>query len=471
MKKILFLIAVCTIQYKIIFAQLSPAYGGENPNIPTESCLTNDERNAIKTELNANIQLLKQQGKLAVQNAKTEAVLFEFPMQFNDGFSDYGFYGISNFVDHNPTYPMQVLDYNCGNRTYDTDAGYNHKGIDFYLWPFSWNKMHNGEIKVVAAAPGTIIEKYDGNFDENCAFNPGSWNAVYIQHADGSTAWYGHMKNGSTTTKNIGDAVETGEYLGLIGSSGNSTGPHLHFEVYNNAGNLIDPNAGDCNAWNSESWWADQKPYYDAAVNRIQTNSAVPEFNYCPNDDVPNESDVFNAGDGIYFFTYFKDQRSTDLCQYQIIAPDNSVFAAWDFSMPYPYFSSSYWYWYYTIPVTALNGTWKFQIDFAGQTYVHEFEINNGVSSIQDDKGIIKIQNIYYNNKNLYVTLNANSAGTTEFFLNEITGKKTALGSNLISAGSNQFKWNIGDKSSGIYLLTVQSSEYPVFKSYKFFIY
>ena len=43
---------------------------------------------------------------------------------------------------------------------------------------------------------GIIIGKDDGNFDQNCAFctSSCSWNAVYIQQADGSIAWYGHLK-------------------------------------------------------------------------------------------------------------------------------------------------------------------------------------------------------------------------------------------------------------------------------------
>lgn len=61
--------------------------------------------------------------------------------------------------------------------------------------------MEAGAVKIVAAASGMIVGKYDGNFDKNCAFNPGSWNAIYLRHDDGSLTWYGHMKNGSVTDK------------------------------------------------------------------------------------------------------------------------------------------------------------------------------------------------------------------------------------------------------------------------------
>lgn len=66
---------------------------------------------------------------------------------------------------------------------------------------------------------GVILDVRDGNFDRSCSFNNNSWNAVYVRHSDGSVAWYGHLKNGSATTKTIGEEVEEGEYLGIVGSS------------------------------------------------------------------------------------------------------------------------------------------------------------------------------------------------------------------------------------------------------------
>ncbi|MCZ7670052.1 MAG: M23 family metallopeptidase [Chloroflexi bacterium] len=64
--------------------------------------------------------------------------------------------------------------------------------------------MAEGTVSVVAAAPGIIIGKRDGNDDRSCDFNSNQWNAVYLRHADGSVAWYGHLKNGSLTAKGDG---------------------------------------------------------------------------------------------------------------------------------------------------------------------------------------------------------------------------------------------------------------------------
>ena len=79
--------------------------------------------------------------------------------------------------------------------------------------------MDDNAVEIVAAAPGTIVLRTDGNFDRSCGLNGGSWNAVYVRHADNSIAWYGNMKNGSVTMKVVGDTVAAGERLGVVGSS------------------------------------------------------------------------------------------------------------------------------------------------------------------------------------------------------------------------------------------------------------
>ena len=83
------------------------------------------------------------------------------------------------------------------------------------------------------------------------------------------------LQNGSVTTKPIGALVEQGELLGVVASSGCSGGPHLHFEVYDDTDQLIDPYDGACNGTNpGETWWASQRPYYDSAVNHVAAPSA-----------------------------------------------------------------------------------------------------------------------------------------------------------------------------------------------------
>jgi murein DD-endopeptidase MepM/ murein hydrolase activator NlpD len=65
---------------------------------------------------------------------------------------------------------------------------------------------------------------------------------VIVRHViDGETvlSLYGHMQAGSDTVS-VGDTITRGEVLGLVGSTGQSTGPHLHFGIQIGDG-LIDP--------------------------------------------------------------------------------------------------------------------------------------------------------------------------------------------------------------------------------------
>ncbi len=80
--------------------------------------------------------------------------------------------------------------------------------------------------EVQAARAGKVVEAYDGTKDSL----GGRSNFVKIEHGDGTLAYYAHLKFNSVVVK-IGDKVEKGQMIALSGNSGNSTGPHLHFEV------------------------------------------------------------------------------------------------------------------------------------------------------------------------------------------------------------------------------------------------
>lgn len=335
--------------------------------------MTDEERQRIQEELNQSIKTLEAVGVLSA--ASPMSMYFSWPLRPSKKLSDYGYHGISGFVDHDYDYPNRLLDYNCGKRTYDRSSGYNHKGTDFFLWPFTWNKMDNKEVEIVAAAPGIIIKKSDGNFDRNCSMGSGTWNAVYLRHADGSVAWYGHMKKGSVTSKAIGDSVARSEYLGVVGSSGSSTGPHLHLEVYGAGNELVDPYKGTCNELNSNSWWASQRPYYDSAINKITTGSNAPVFNSCPNQAAPNIRDSFNPGDTIYFTTYYRDQRNSQKSTYTIYRPNKSVYSSWTHISNAYHYRASYWYWHFNMDSNAPIGTWLFEVVYNGRTYLTHFNI------------------------------------------------------------------------------------------------
>src|SRR5262249_12044930 len=136
-----------------------------------------------------------------------------------------------------------------------------------------------------------------------------SWNAVYLQHADGSQTWYGHLKEGSLTAKSVGDSVVAGEFLGVMGSSGDSTGPHLHFEGHDGNGQVIDPCAGPCNDSVTASWWAAQRPYYEPAIDLVITGDQPVEFTACPTPEVEHRSSYFQPGQTVYLTAFLNDQQ------------------------------------------------------------------------------------------------------------------------------------------------------------------
>ena len=75
---------------------------------------------------------------------------------------------------------------------------------------------------IVAASPGTV---------ESVSYGGGWGRHVIIDHGNGITTLYGHMIEGSEAVT-AGQWVAAGTLLGSVGSTGYSTFPHLHFEVY-----------------------------------------------------------------------------------------------------------------------------------------------------------------------------------------------------------------------------------------------
>ena len=426
--------------------------GGEyNFNPPQESCLTDQQRTLIEQETSSGIALLKSQNRLAYNETNRGThPLFIWPVKKSSSSSYNEIYGVSNYVDHNTSFPDQLTDYNCGARSYDTTSGYNHQGLDIYSWPFGWYLMDNDEVEIIAGAPGQIIAKNDGNFDRSCDFSTTTpWNAVYIQHSDGSIAWYGHLKNGSLTSKNIGDMVSEGEFLGVMGSSGVSTGPHLHFEVYTDANytQLVDPYAGTCNTMNTESWWQTQRPYNSPGINAVITHSAPPVFNACPTTETTNESDSFDNADNIYFAFYLRDQVAGSSINLKITRPDNSTLYNWNFDLNNDFYSS-YFYWNFS-GVFAMSGEWTWEATYFGETVSHSFNV--GSLSIEEES--IENTSIYPNPVTDALQIDT-TVKITNATIIDVTGKSVLEINNQNSNGIESIE--LTNIAKGMYFLSLR---------------
>ncbi len=187
-------------------------------------------------------------------------------------------------------------DWNCGSATYS-----GHTGSDYSL--NGGNRAIDDDNAVVAMGAGTVVKAEDGYFDRctqcggaNCGtgFGNGFANQVVINHGDYRMI-YGHMKSGSIAVAE-GDTVECGQLLGFIGSSGCSTGAHLHIEPSDAASfgtgryTPIDPYVGECSP-TAATLFLDQGAYRQMPG----TECGEPPVPACP----PDTFDVWTCSEDL----------------------------------------------------------------------------------------------------------------------------------------------------------------------------
>lgn len=112
--------------------------------------------------------------------------------------------------------------------------GTTHKGIDI--------SAPKGA-SVISSRSGEVIATYTScthNYskDKSCGCGGGYGNYVYIDHKDGFITRYAHM---TSVHVRVGDRISQGKVIGTVGSTGFSTGNHLHFEIRDRDNNVKDP--------------------------------------------------------------------------------------------------------------------------------------------------------------------------------------------------------------------------------------
>lgn len=99
-----------------------------------------------------------------------------------------------------------------------------------------WSRNHTGTD--FAAPIGTRIGAAQRGVVTSVAYAGAFGRRVIVTHEDGTETWYCHM---SEFTVEEGDTVYAGDQVGSVGMTGNTSGPHLHFEVHPDGGDAINP--------------------------------------------------------------------------------------------------------------------------------------------------------------------------------------------------------------------------------------
>jgi murein DD-endopeptidase MepM/ murein hydrolase activator NlpD len=124
-----------------------------------------------------------------------------------------------------------------GRSSYVLTAGFGECGAH-------WAACHTGQD--LAAPTGTPVVTASTGVVTFAGWDGAYGNAVHVLHADGVSTWYAHLSRIDTTR---GARLDTGGLVGLVGATGNTTGPHLHLEIRQGASATTDGTPVDPLAW------------------------------------------------------------------------------------------------------------------------------------------------------------------------------------------------------------------------------
>jgi len=280
-------------------------------------------------------------------------ILFPF---YPQGGTFFGDLDCSNFVDLDPT-PVR-RDYGC-----TALVANGHAGIDSALRSFG--EMDIG-VPVFAALPGVVVLREDGQFDRNTGGSSQSGNLVALSHPGGVLTYYLHLRNGSVAV-NLGDSVAAGQQLGLTASSGNSFGPHLHFEVRDN-GVVYEPFAGACRpgapGWLNQPARPTTTYLNDAAPSYVDLGT-VPGWPHAS----PRTGQLALTDDYHWLWIDVQWLPPNSTYRQRWIRPDGSL--EWETPV-YPFNNAEfygrawYWFWWWIDGMHHITGTWRLQVEING---------------------------------------------------------------------------------------------------------
>ena len=229
---------------------------------------------------------------------------------------------VNNYVDLNNSTPggditLPGLDYEC--------TGYSYKGHDGHDSAIEGFREQSIGVPVFAALDGKVIEAVDGEFDQQVTnYVPGARaNRVTLLHEGGYQTVYLHLKQGSVAVT-VGQEVTAGTQLGLTGSSGNSSWPHLHFGSKLN-GQAFEPSAGQCRA--GASYWVSQPPIRREVHVSTFTYGVGPFSGHAgyPYDEVTRRGTYASGTTDISFRFSIRNLPAQSTYQFVLTRPDGST--------------------------------------------------------------------------------------------------------------------------------------------------
>ncbi|MCG8331208.1 MAG: peptidoglycan DD-metalloendopeptidase family protein [Chitinophagales bacterium] len=360
-----------------------------------------------------------------------------------------GIYGqdfiIVNYVDWEST---GILDHQCGSKTYD-----GHQGTDFVLKSFP--QMDAG-VAVLAVDTSIVIAIHDGEFDRETVSDPakGLGNFIGLKHSGDLYTYYGHLKTNSLLVE-PGEVVLPGQKIAEIASSGNSSDPHLHFELWYDSLIVIDPFAGDCG--NTETYWLDPIPYDDSyGLWESGLIDFVPTLNDLQ--ERPEEKTEFTPGvDSIItFWTLQYGLLDGDISQIEWFTPTNDLWLSWD--LPY---EQDWWYHYFwayiDMPSIGLEGNWRVVYSVNEQVQKEDFFTISSPLSTTNTKHYH--QTIYYSKGHIHLASRNSFPSNSSLELYDLLGRK--LVSRDIS-NQNRLRHRINFLPTGIYIAAIVENGMPL---------
>ena len=255
---------------------------------------------------------------------------------------------INNLVDLNPA--AGLLDAFGGTVTYN-----GHTGHDIDLVGFAEQDLG---VPVFAALDGTVLQTHDGEFDRQTASSAAPANYVILDHGNTHYSFYWHLRKNSVAV-NVGENVKAGQQLGLVGSSGNSTQPHLHFETQVD-GRVVEPFTGPSRP--GQSLWLYQPTFPAPTVIRRMALSDTTLSGWDGKQALTWKA-VWNTGTRLFYMPIMlaNGPKLGMTRQFRVLRPDNSIAydsgsSAWNVE-----YRSSWWWWSFNLSLNVA-GTWR--VDF-----------------------------------------------------------------------------------------------------------